>query len=402
MNKLYLNKLIENFKNQQNIEWNNVKSLLETQSINYNKFENLKDKSILNKVAILKLNGGLGTSMGCTGPKSVIKIKNNLSFLDIICNQINVLNNTYKTNIPLILMNSLNTELDTKNICKKYDIDILHFNQNFLPRLNKNFTPLKESYKEEEKDFWYPPGHGDIYNALLNSSVYTELKQKGIKYIFISNSDNLGATFDAKILEYMHSKNKDFIMEVVEKTLQDVKGGTLINYNNRINLLEVAQVLKEHLNEFYDIKKFKYFNTNNIWLNLDMLNDDINMEVIYNPKKLKDRTEIVQLEIAMGSAIKSFEKSAIVVVGRDRFKPVKKCQDLFLLQSDLYELDKSFNLVCNTDSLPLIKFSDDYKKIQDFRKAFPNGIPKIINLKSLTVDSFRIFTESELEGHDEY
>ena len=146
------------------------------------------------------------------------------------------------TRLPLILMNSLNTELDTKNICKKYDIDILHFNQNFLPRLNKDFTPIKESYKEEEKDFWYPPGHGDIYNALLNSNVYNELKQKGIKYIFISNSDNLGATFDAKILEYMHSNNKDFIMEVVEKTLQDVKGGTLINYNNRINLLEVAQV----------------------------------------------------------------------------------------------------------------------------------------------------------------
>ncbi len=146
MNKLYLDNLIENYKNQNNIEWNNVKSLHETQSISYNSFENsqetalVKDKSILNKVAILKLNGGLGTSMGCTGPKSIINIKDNLSFLDIICNQIKVLNKKYSSNIPLVLMNSLNTESDTKNICKNYDIDILHFNQNFLPRLSKDFV----------------------------------------------------------------------------------------------------------------------------------------------------------------------------------------------------------------------------------------------------------------------
>ncbi len=394
----YLKKLINTYKSQNDIIWENVESLRLEQTVKYFDLKNNKNLEILNQTAILKLNGGLGTSMGCTGPKSIINIKNNLSFLDIICNQIKILNEKYKSNIPLVLMNSLNTDIDSKNICQKYDIDILHFNQNFLPRLNKNFVPLKESYKEEEKDFWYPPGHGDIYNALLNSNVYTELKQRGIKYLFISNSDNLGATFDAKILEYMYSNNKDFIMEVVEKTLQDVKGGTLINYNERINLLEVAQVPKEHLNEFYDIKTFKYFNTNNIWLNLDMLNDDINMEVIYNPKKLTDGTEIIQLEVAMGSAIKSFENSSIIVVNRNRFKPVKKCQDLFLLQSGLYELDDAFNLICKVDNLPLIKFSDNYKKLNDFQKAFPNGIPKINNLKSLIVNSFRIFDENELEG----
>ena len=143
------------------------------------------------------------------------------------------------------------------------------------------------------------------------------------------------------------------------KNISGCKGGTLI-VNNRINLLEVAQVPKEYLDEFYDIKKFKYFNIKNILLNLDMLSDDINMEVIYNPKKLKDGTEIVQLEIAMGSAIKSFEKSAIVVVGRDRFKPVKKCQDLFLLQSNIFKLEDNFNL-SNTLDIPEFDFDMNIK-----------------------------------------
>jgi len=395
---IYLNNLIQKYKKQKNINWKNVISLKNDNTISYNKLENLNNNNILSKVAILKLNGGLGTSMGCVGPKSIIPVKNNFTFLDIICNQVNSLNIKHNVNIPLILMNSLNTEKDTKHICKKYNIDILHFNQNFLPRMNLNFEPLSTELKENESDLWYPPGHGDIYNALINSDILTDLLEKGIKYIFISNSDNLGAVFDEKILQFMDSNNKDFVMEVVEKTLADVKGGTLIEYENRINLLEVAQVPEEHLNEFYDIEKFKYFNTNNIWLNIEKLSSKIEMEVIYNPKKLKDNTPVVQLEIAMGSAIKSFENSAIINVPRYRFRPVKKCQDLFLIQSELFDLDENYNINCKVKELPSVKFSDNYKKLNDYLEAFQNGIPKLKDLESIEVNDFRIFTEIELKG----
>lgn len=394
----YLVDLINQYKNQQPIEWEKVNSLTSKNTINYDSLNEINNLEILNQVAVLKLNGGLGTSMGCTGPKSAIPIKNNLSFLEIITKQIESINKKYKSNIPLVLMNSLNTEEETKKLCSNSNIKILHFNQNFLPRLNQNFEPLVNKYNKEENNLWYPPGHGDIYNALLNSDTLIELKKLGIKYVFISNSDNLGATFDTKILQFMDDNKKDFVMEVVEKTLADVKGGTLIEYENRINLLEVAQVPEEHLDEFYNIEKFKYFNTNNIWLNLGELNDNIKMEVIYNPKKLNDGTPVIQLEIAMGSAIKSFQNSAIINVPRYRFRPVKKCQDLFLIESGLFELDKDYNIICKRDKLPIIKFSNNYKKLVDYKKAFINGIPDIDNLISLELSDFRTFNETKLEG----
>jgi UTP--glucose-1-phosphate uridylyltransferase len=397
----YLQSLISQYHNQEPIIWNSVKSINNTNIEDYKTLSSNINKDLLNKVAIIKLNGGLGTSMGCTGPKSTIKVKNALTFLDIICKQVITLNNKHSVNIPLVFMNSLNTELETKKICQEYKkhLEILHFNQNFLPRMDINFKTLSTEYIESEKDLWYPPGHGDIYQALRQSEVFKKLEKRGIKYLFISNSDNLGATIDIKILQSMYDNQKDFIMEVVSKTLADVKGGSLIKYNGKIQLLEVAQVPQKNLDEFYNIEKFKYFNTNNIWVTLDSLKDNNPlMEIIYNPKKLSDGRSIVQLEIAMGSAIKSFKKSGLINVPRTRFRPVKKCQDLFLIMSNLFKLDNMFLLQSTIDKLPLIKFSDDYKKIQDFSRAFPQGIPYISKLESLTLNKFKIFGSTFLEG----
>ena len=398
----YLQSLISQYHDQEPINWDLVKSINNDKVEDYNHLSQNINTELLDKLAIIKLNGGLGTSMGCSGPKSTIRVKNDLTFLDIICKQVISLNVKYTTNIPLVFMNSLNTESETTKICQEYEkhIEIHHFNQNFLPRMSTGFNPLATEYNDSEKNLWYPPGHGDIYQALRQSEVFKQLESRGIKYLFISNSDNLGATIDLKILQSMYDSQKDFIMEVVPKTLADVKGGSLIKYKDKIQLLEVAQVPEKNLDEFYNIQKFKYFNTNNIWITLDSLKDNNPlMEVIYNPKKLSDGTPIVQLEIAMGSAIKSFNKSGLVSVPRTRFRPVKKCQDLFLIMSNLFNLDEMFLLQTNVNKLPLIKFSDDYKKIQDFSRAFPKGIPDISKLESLILDNFKVFDSGLLEGN---
>ena len=398
----YLQSLISQYHDQEPINWDLVKSINSDKVDDYNHLSQNINTELLDKLAIIKLNGGLGTSMGCSGPKSTIRVKNDLTFLDIICKQVISLNVKYTTNIPLVFMNSLNTESETKKICQEYEkhIEIHHFNQNFLPRMSTSFNPLATEYNDSEKILWYPPGHGDIYQALRQSEVFKQLENLGIKYLFISNSDNLGATIDLAILQSMYDSRKDFIMEVVPKTLADVKGGSLIKYKDKIQLLEVAQVPEKNLDEFYNIQKFKYFNTNNIWITLDSLKDNNPlMEVIYNPKKLSDGTPIVQLEIAMGSAIKSFNKSGLVSVPRTRFRPVKKCQDLFLIMSNLFNLDEMFLLQTTVNKLPLIKFSDDYKKIQDFSRAFHKGIPNISKLESLILDNFKVFDSGLLEGN---
>ena len=63
---------------------------------------------------------------------------------------------------------------------------------------------------------WYrcPPGHGDIYPSLLGSNFLDSLLKEGIKYLFVSNSDNLGATLDLDLLAYFAGSGKSFLMEV--------------------------------------------------------------------------------------------------------------------------------------------------------------------------------------------
>ena len=403
----YLYKLQNIYKNQQPLNWDKVESIDEVDVIKLNTAKNeinntdTKKSANLNKIAILKLNGGLGTSMGCSAPKSSIIVKNNYTFIDIICKQVECLNKEFKSNIPLIFMNSLNTDKITKDLCQKYsNLDVYHFNQNFLPRLSigldQTFLEKNEKYNENNKDKFYPPGHGDVYQALIDSGILNKLQSKNIEYLFISNSDNLGATLDLKILDILCMNQIDFLMEVVPKTLADVKGGALIKYENKNSLLEVAQVPKDNLEEFHDITKFKYFNTNNIWMKIELLNTGTpNMDVIYNEKKLDNNTPCVQLEIAMGSAIKHYDNSKIICVDRERFRPVKKCADLFLIQSNLFSLDQNYNLNQKVEILPLVNFSDKYKYIDDFNKAFPKGIPDISKLTKLHLNEYKIFDSVE-------
>lgn len=81
-------------------------------------------------------------------------------------------------------------------------------------------------------------------------------------------------------------------MELTDKTRADVKGGTLIQYDGKARLLEIAQVPRKHVDEFKSVKKFKIFNTNNLWVNLKAIDRVVSsgalhhMDVITNMKVL--------------------------------------------------------------------------------------------------------------------
>jgi UTP--glucose-1-phosphate uridylyltransferase len=351
----------------------------------------------LSKLAVLKLNGGLGTSMGCVGPKSVIEVRDGMSFLDLSVRQIEFLNKTYKVNVPFILMNSFNTDDDTANIIKKYDghdVEILTFNQSRYPRIFKDsLLPVPKEFDSKIED-WYPPGHGDVFESLYNSGVLDQLIERGIEIVFLSNVDNLGAVVDLRILQHMVETDAEYIMELTNKTKADVKGGTIIDYEGSVRLLELAQVPKEHVNEFKSIKKFKYFNTNNIWLNLKAIqrvveNDELEMEIIPNGKTIQmgdSDVNVLQLETAVGAAIRHFKNAHGVNVPRRRFLPVKTTSDLMLVKSDLYTV-KHGQLQMSPGRFgdaPLIKLGTDFKKVSDFQKRIAS-IPRIIELDHLTI-----------------
>lgn len=399
-------KLFQKFLQDQgpSVAWEQIQKLPPDSIRDYDSLQEPSHEEIrmmLNKLIVVKLNGGLGTSMGCHGPKSSIVIRNDLTFLDLTVQQIESLNKTYNVSVPLVLMNSFNTDADTERIIRKYrglDVNIKTFNQSCHPRIcRESLLPIAKNCDiDEDIDAWYPPGHGDFYESFQRSGLLDEFINEGREYCFISNIDNLGATVDNKILRMVlepSGRSHEFVMEVTDKTRADVKGGTLIQYENKLRLLEIAQVPKEHVDEFKSIKTFKFFNTNNLWAKLSAIKrilteGSLNMEIIVNPKVLENGMNIIQLETAVGAAMKSFEGSVGIHVPRSRFLPVKKTSDLMLVKSNLYVL-KNGSLVMSPKRMfpitPLIKLGDkDFSKVKEFESRFIN-IPDLLELDHLTV-----------------
>uniref|UniRef100_A0A4W4GE56 UTP--glucose-1-phosphate uridylyltransferase n=1 Tax=Electrophorus electricus TaxID=8005 RepID=A0A4W4GE56_ELEEL len=358
--------------------------------------------SSLNKLAVVKLNGGLGTSMGCKGPKSLISVRSENTFLDLTVQQIEHLNKTYNADVPLVLMNSFNTDEDTKKILQKYThhrVKIYTFNQSRYPRINKeSLLPVATSMglTGENSEAWYPPGHGDIYASFHNSGLLEQLLAQGKEYIFVSNIDNLGATVDLHILNHLVSQPAEtrceFVMEVTDKTRADVKGGTLIEYEGKLRLLEIAQVPKAHVDEFKSVTKFKIFNTNNLWISLPAIKrlhkqNAMDLEIIVNPKTLNGGLNVIQLETAVGAAIKSFDNALGINVPRSRFLPVKTSSDLLLVMSNLYRLEAGSLTMSEKREFPTtphVKLGSSFTKVQDFLRRF-ESIPDMLELDHLTV-----------------
>jgi len=362
-------------------------------------------RSAFSEAVRLTLNGGLGTSMGLTGAKSLLAVKDGRSFLDIILEQ------ARHHEVTLVLMNSFNTDAETRSALEKSapQQDVRFFLQHKFPKvLQKDLSPVQWTQNPELE--WNPPGHGDVYTALHTSGTLETLLSQGIRYAFISNSDNLGATMEASLLGYFAEKRFPFMMEVAEKTPSDVKGGHIARHQNgRLVLRESAQCPDEDMAAFRDIERHRFFNTNNIWINLQYLRDlferenIIELPMIVNPKTVDPRDEsspaVYQIETAMGSAIGLFEGAAAIVVPRSRFFPVKKCNDLLAVRSDCYVLSDSGRLTLNPKRLrrdrpAVIEIDLDpefYKKIDQFDRRFPAGAPSLVDCESLTVAGDVVF-----------
>jgi UTP--glucose-1-phosphate uridylyltransferase len=355
--------------------------------------DNMAIQRDLAKVAVCKLNGGLGTSMGCESPKSTLIVREDKSFLDLIVDQLCAVEKEFGVQVPLILMNSFYTHAETEKVIEKYRdrLKINSFQQNKFPRLLEDTRqPLSE--EEFGRDVWYPPGHGDFYSCILDKGLLDSLLKEGKEVLFVANADNLGAVIDPGILHHILENDIPFLIEMTPKTPADVKGGTIYQEGDRVKLLEIASVPEEHKEEFCSQRKFKVFNTNNIWINLRHLREylekgPLDLTVIVNRKTIAGKN-IIQLETAIGSAVECFPGAVGLTVQRDRFMPVKKTDDLLLVQSDLFVLDKG-RLSRNPDrkqtALPSVQLGEKFADLKGFQKRISH-VPGMLDLDSLKVE----------------
>ncbi|MBW1742524.1 MAG: UTP--glucose-1-phosphate uridylyltransferase [Deltaproteobacteria bacterium] len=367
----------------------------------------------LERLIVIKLNGGLGTSMGLSKAKSLLEVKGGLTFLDVIARQILTHREKRGVSFPIVFMNSFSTEADTLEALRPYEglstgLPLTFVQHRFPKVLQEGLTPA--AWPSDPEMEWNPPGHGDIYTALVTSGMLEQLIDAGIRYAFVSNSDNLGAVVDENILGYFAEKDFPFMMEVTDRTEGDSKGGHLARLKNgRLTLREIAQCPEDELDAFQDVHVYRYFNTNTIWINLlalkrllEVHHNVIHLPMIRNPKTVDPKNDstpgVYQIETAMGSAVSTFDGASAIRVPRARFAPVKKCHDLLALWSDCYVLTDDYLVIQNPERKagPLILKLDGrhYKKIDQLRARFPRGTPSLVECKSLEVKGDVLFGQN--------
>ncbi len=358
----------------------------------------------LEKTVIIKLNGGLGTSMGMEKAKSLLQVRKGKSFLDIIVDQVRAARAAYRIQLPLLFMNSFRTHEDTLLALASYDdlavagLD-LGFLQNQEPKLRADdLTPV--TWPADPSLEWCPPGHGDLYTALTTSGMLDRLLSLGYRYASVSNSDNLGAAPDAIIAGWFATTGAPYAAEICSRTAADRKGGHLAirKADGRLILRDTAQTPKEEMGYFTDEFRHPFFHTNNLWFDLEALagtlrerKSVLGLPLIKNEKTVdpadSSSPKVIQIETAMGAAIEVFEGATAIGVGRERFLPVKTTSDLLVLRSDAYELEADGRLTKVADQAPVVDLDSDYYKIiGDFDHRFPAGAPSLREAQYLEVN----------------
>jgi len=353
---------------------------------------------------VIKLNGGLGTSMGLAGPKSALPVRDGLTFLDVIARQILALRKRHDVDLPLLLMHSFRTRAESLAILGKYpDLPVdglpLDFLQNAEPKLREDdLTPV--SWPADPELEWCPPGHGDLFVALMVSGALKTLRDKGFRYAFVSNSDNLGATCDPDVAAWMIEQGAPYVAEVCERTANDRKGGHLAvrKEDDQLILRDSAMVAPGEESSFADTKRHSTFHANNLWFDLEVLDallterqGVLGLPIIVNKKAVdpadSSSTKVIQIESAMGTAVEVIKGSRALLVPRRRFRPVKTTNELLLVRSDIFELDEDFTVVSAIDHAePFVDLdSAFFKLVPDFDERFPAGVPSMREATSLRV-----------------
>lgn len=366
------------------------------------------DSLYASRIAILKLNGGLGTSMGLRGPKSLLMVREGYNFLEILLKQIKACRSRHHACVPLVLLNSFNTSFQTEQfvgshpeiISQPIEHELL---QSQVPKiLAETLAPAR--FPKNPVLEWCPPGHGDVFLSLYQSGMLKKMLNLGLRWLFLSNIDNLGAVLDMRIPAYMEMSGAPVLMEAALRCPVDRKGGHLALKRGQLILREAAMCPPGEKEDFQNIDKYRYFNTNSLWIDIRALAEkaekcggDLPLPLIVNRKTLDPSDQyspkVYQLETAMGAVISLFRNSCALEVPRTRFAPVKTLSDLAALRSNAYRLSDDWQVCLNGRAAPpeIVLAPEHFRDVRSLDRSFPYGMPDLSECHSLAVDSPAVF-----------
>ena len=340
--------------------------------------------------------------MGISRAKATLPAHGQLTFIDYCIRQILALRQKTGAPLPIVFMNSYRTSSDTRPILESYHNLAIHgipleVIQGRIPKLDaKTMIPATSERTELE---WCPPGHGELLPLLESSRLRQRLTDSGYRYLFVSNSDNLGAIPDPRIPKWMSRNSVPMVMEVCRRTMTDMKGGHIARRrdNGRLILRDSNMVVSGEEAAYEDISRHRYFNTNCLWFDLIALGEHIassgfvQLPVIVNRKTLdpadSETPFVIQLETGLGTSVGSFDGAAVIEVPREKFIPVKTTNHLLVVRSDFFTFSTgTYQFQPSSHTWPLVDLDPKYYRVlKDFNLRFPHGSPSLKACSSLTV-----------------
>ena len=218
----------------------------------------------------------------------------------------------------------------------------------------------------------------------------------------MSNSDNLGAVLDPRILAWIAREEIPFLSEVADRTEADRKGGHLARAASTAGscCARSAQVPDDDARRVPGHLAPPYFNTNNLWVDLQRAaGGDGRARRRHGPaddRQPQDRRperparpRSFQLETAMGAAVGVFDGARALRVPRTRFAPVKTTSDLLVaairrLRADGRRAPRARREPVRRAAVVAL---DDayYKRLRDFDERFAAGAPSLVEAERLKV-----------------
>lgn len=333
----------------------------------------LDTKELLNKLTVIKIISGSGTTMGVNVSKSCMEVTDGVSSLDLVVNQLEDLNSEHGCNIPLILMNTLQNQDNIMKVLEKHEkknVDIQTICQNQKHSARRTDDSDDEGYQFEDRE---------IFLSLKTSGTLEALLLQGKEYILVLRSDNLASVLDPKIINHVIENRIQCCLEVTPNIHYDSSENST-SQEDKVQLSEIAELPAKEFME-----KYKLVDTRSLWLNLNSVKKIVDAGIL--TEKLKGDDERFAFGNRLSSTIKLFDRPIAINVPQSRFLPLTSTSDLLLVQSDLYTHSEGI-LFRNNDrknpANPHIELGAEFKKLDEFQSRF-KSIPSIIELDSLRV-----------------
>ncbi|MCH2108105.1 MAG: UTP--glucose-1-phosphate uridylyltransferase [Polyangiaceae bacterium] len=283
--------------------------------------------------ALVVLAGGMATRMGGV-VKALVEPLPGASFLQMRLNEQKALAQQYGQTPPLWLMTSQGTHEKTlEALGNQIDGESLAvFEQNLSVRLR---TDGQLWLNQNNAPGLYAPGHGDLPDALRRSGLLEKFRQRGGRYLFVTNLDNLGGGLDPLLIGYHLDQKKPVTCEVVEKRGSD-RGGIPLKLDGNFVVLEEFRIPPS-----FDPQQVPVFNVNSFAFDVAALSD-LNFDWTYfRVEKKVNETKVIQFERLLNEVTFHLATSYVKVPRSgpfSRFLPVKDFEELARRKGELQEI----------------------------------------------------------------